>query len=135
MGMLGWMISEAAVRAGQLEEAQRLAMEAKTFFQRLDMPYEIAISHFALGLTNAVQEKWDEALTGFEQALNIYRTLNHPWDIAVTLYEMGMAHTKRKDEGDQEKAQQEFEEAFRIFTELKAQPSMDKVNAALDRLK
>jgi tetratricopeptide (TPR) repeat protein len=103
MGMLGWMISEAAVRAGQLEEAQRALLWSQNLFQSARHAIRDYISHFALGLTNAVQEQWDEALTGFEQALNIYRTLNHPWIWRYTLRN-GDGSYKAQDEGDQEKA-------------------------------
>jgi tetratricopeptide (TPR) repeat protein len=135
MEMWSFAVPEVAARVGQVEEAKSLAADSMTLFQAVGMPYGVVTSRLALGLAYVGQMKWDEALTEFEQVLEIARTLDHPWDIAVTLYEMGISHTKRRDEGDQERAQQEFEEAFRIFTELKAQPSMEKVNAALDRLK
>ena len=134
MEMWSFAVPEVAARSGQVEEAKSLAADSMTLFQALGMPYGVVTSRLAFVLAYVGQMKWDEALTEFERALEIARTLDHPWDIAVTLYEMGMSHAKRRDEGDQERAQQEFEEAFRIFTELKAQPSIDKINAALDRL-
>lgn len=133
--MLSSMIPETFIRADQIEEARHFIAEAMPVYQDQKIPYGIALCHFALGLANLMQDKPDEVLAEFGQALGLYRTLNHPWDIASTLYQMGAAHAMSGHAGDQEKAHQEFEEALRIFTELKAQPGVDKVSAALDRLK
>ena len=70
----------------------------------------------------------------FEQALNMYRTLSHPWEIANTQYEMGLVYALRGAAGDKDSARQHSAEALAAFTTLKAQPAIDKVEAALSRL-
>ena len=127
-------VAEVAARAGHLEEAQYLAKEALLLFQNIGAPAGLAESHLALGLVHAGHEEWDEAITEFGQALDLYRALNHVWDIASTLYELGTVHAARGNEGDKDKVRQEFNEALKLFTELKAQPVVDKVQAALGEL-
>jgi predicted ATPase/class 3 adenylate cyclase len=128
------MLPETAARAKHWPEAERLARDAIIMFEGIGAKAAVANSHLALGLVHAGQHKWDEALAEFQQALDGYQTLGHPWDIANTKYETGLAHAVRGGDGDQDYARQEFEEALKIFTELKAQPAMDKVNAALGGL-
>ena len=128
------MVAETATRAGHLEEAERLATEAMTLFQGPGIPIGIASSHFALGLVYAGQQKFNRALTEFEQALILYRTLSHPWNIANTQYEMGLVCASRGAAEDKDSARQHIEEALAAFTTLKAQPAIDKVEAALSRL-
>jgi len=134
MWVLSSWLPETYIRAGKIEAARQYIAEALPKYQEQNIPYFTAICHFALGLANAAQNLDDKALRKFEYALSIYRDINHPWDIANTLYEMGITHVNRNKEGDMKEARQKFEEASEIFTELEAQPSIDKVNAALDLL-
>jgi len=127
--MLSSMLPKVYIYAGQIEEAQQQISQSKTNYQDQNIPYGIAICHFATGLIYTINESYTDALLEFEQAHNLYRKLDHPWDIANVLYEMGGVH---KLLGDREQARKTFEEALAIFTHLKAQPSMDKINQALE---
>ncbi|HSG26762.1 MAG TPA: hypothetical protein VLA32_11655, partial [Anaerolineales bacterium] len=128
------MLPLTYIYAGQIKQAQQHIAQSLTIYQDQNIPYGIAICHFAAGLMHALHKLYDEALSEFEQAIAIYRTINHPWDIANTLYEMGSVHVKQYDNVDREKGREVFEGALKIFTELKAQPSIDKINKALELL-
>lgn len=128
------IVAEVAARAGHLEEARHLAQDGMAFFQGLGSLMGLAGSHLALGLVHANNKEWNTAIAEFGQALDLYRSINHVWDVASTLYELGTVHTRRGNEGDKDKARQEFDEALKLFTRLKAQPDMDKVQAALNHL-
>lgn len=127
-------LPEAAARAGQWSEAERLAGETLAFFQKQGSPFGVASSHFAFGLAHVGRQKWDVALTEFEQALRGYQTLGHAWDISNTRYEIGLVHAARRNDGDEDRARQNFEESLTGFAALDAQPGMDKVKAALEQL-
>ena len=129
------MLPEAAARARQWSEAERLAGETLAFFERQGSPLGVASSHFALGLTHTGQQKWDEALTEYQQALEGFQTLGHPWDTANTQYEMGLVHAARLGERDKDKARQYFEEALSAFSALGAKPGIEKVEKELGKLK
>jgi len=129
------MVAETAARAGHLEEAERLAAEAMALFQGLGVPIGVAGSHFAFGLAYAGQQKVNEALAEFEQALSGYGALGHAWDIANTHYEIGLVYAAPEGDGDKDKARRQLEEAQVAFASLNAQPGMDKVKAALSQLK
>jgi tetratricopeptide (TPR) repeat protein len=131
--MWAWLAPEAVARAGRWQEARSLAAETLEISLQANFPYSILTSRFALGLAFAGQSAWSEALAEFEHGLEIARMLDHPWDIATFLYEMGSVYAIRANSGDREKARRSFDEALAYFTELKAQPSVDKVIAALDR--
>jgi tetratricopeptide (TPR) repeat protein len=129
------MLPEVAARAGHLSEAERLAGETLAFFERQGSPLGVASSHLALGLAHAGQERWNEALGEFKQALEGYRTLGHPWDAANTQYEMGLVHVTRGGDADKDRARQYFEEALTTFSTLRAKPGVEKVETALGKLK
>jgi tetratricopeptide (TPR) repeat protein len=129
------MLPEAVARAGHWSEAERLAGETLVFFERQASPLGMACSHLALGLVYAGQQKWDEALTEYQQALEGYQTLGHPWDIANTQYEMGLVHAARLGEGDKDRARQFFEDALPVFSALGAKPGIEKVEKELGKLK
>jgi len=129
------MLPEAAARARQWSEAELLAGETLAFFERQRSPLGVASSHFALGLTHTRQQKWDEALTEYQQALEGFQTLGHPWDTANTQYEMGLVHAARMGERDKDKARQCFEEALSAFSALGAKPGIEKVEKELGKLK
>ena len=128
------MLPEAAARAGHWSEAERLAGETLAFFEKQGSPLGVASSHFALGLKHAGQQKWDAALTEFEQALSGYQTLGHAWNISNTQYEIGSVHAARRNDGDEDRARRRFEESLTGFAALNAKPGMDKVKAALEQL-
>jgi len=129
------MLPEAAARAGHWSEAERLVGETLAFFEKQGSPLGVASSHFALGLTHTGQQKWDEALTEYQQALEGFQTLGHPWDTANTQYEMGLVHAARLGERDKDKARQCFEEALSAFSALGAKPGIEKVEKELGKLK
>jgi len=129
------LLPETAARARHWSETEHLAREAIIMFGGIGAKAGVANSHFALGLAYAGQQKWNEALTEYQQALEGYQTLGHPWDIANTQYEMGLVHAARSGDGDKDKAQQLFDEALIAFSSLGAKPGVEKVGATLEKLK
>ncbi len=129
------MLPEAAARVRRWLEAERLAGETLTFFQKQGVPFGVASSHFALGLVHAGQGRLDEALAEFEQAHGGYQALGHPWDTANTQYEMALVYSGRQQAGDLDQAKQLLQQAYSTFQDLEAEPRMAKVTLALEQLK
>ena len=131
MSMWTWTVPKVGVYADKIEEALLFTTKASELFQKLKVPYGLAKTHFAFGLANSQQKKWNEAIADFEQALNIYRELKHPWDIANTLYEIGSVYSAEGKKEGTKKAREVFGEARSLYKNLNAQPSIEKVNALL----
>jgi tetratricopeptide (TPR) repeat protein len=129
------MLPETAARAKHWPEAEHLAREAIIMFEGIGAKAGVANSHFALGLMHAGQQKLDEALAEFQQALEGYQSLGHPWDTANTKYEMGLVHAARGGDGDKDQARRSFEAALTAFSSLGAKPGAEKVEIELRKLK
>jgi tetratricopeptide (TPR) repeat protein len=129
-----FMLPEVAARAGQLDEAERLARETLVFFENQGAPLGVASSHFAFGQVHAGRYQWEQAIAEYDQAIKGYQHLDLPWDTAITQYEMGLVHAMRGDAGDDEKARQLFADALASFSDLEARPGAEKVRVALEKL-
>jgi tetratricopeptide (TPR) repeat protein len=125
---------EVATRVGLHAEASSMARDALSLFDKLELTPGLASCRLSLGLAQAGQAKWNEALRHFEQALAHYRDIGHPWDAANTQYEMGLVYTSRRQTGDLEAAKGHFHEALAVFTELGAEPAARKTGLALETI-
>jgi len=82
------------------------------------------------------QQQWSLAEVDLQQALQLCETLNLPWERAHTLYYLGIFHQKRgASPGDDKDAtnctRYYFELALGFYESLSAQPSIERVRAAL----
>ncbi len=118
---------------GRWAEATSLAQKALAFFKQPELPAGLAHSHFALGLAQAGQKAWDEALGEYEQYLTRFRTLGHLWDVVNSQFEIGQVYAARQQAGDFDKGRELFDQALAGFRALEAKPGMAKVEAALRR--
>ena len=132
--MMASMVPQVAARVGHWDEAASFAKDALAIAQRPRLPHILATSHFALGLVHAGQERWDEAVDEFREALTRYNDLGHRWDIADTQYELGLVYSVRSQAGDHEEARKLFEDALITLNALETKPAISKVNDALEKL-
>jgi tetratricopeptide (TPR) repeat protein len=131
---MSYMLPEAAVRAGQLEEAEVLAQDAFELSQHPLLPMIVANSHFALGLVNSSRESLDDAINEYEEALSGFQSLGHLWDVAKTRLNMGKLYSKRRMSGDKKAAQKLFQESLDTFEKLEAKPAIEKVTREIEKL-
>ena len=128
------MIPEVAARTGRWSEATSLASEALALSQSLGLQAVLATARFAIGLAQAGQERWGDALHEYGGALAQFREVGHAWDVANTQYEMGLVHSARRKEGDLEAAEGRFQEALAAFEDLGAEPAARRTRLALETI-
>lgn len=132
--ILSRMLPQVAARVSHWDEAIAISKEVIAMSQGLQLPLFLAAAHFALGLANAGQEKWDDALGEFNEALTAYQDLGHTWDTADTQYELGLVYSDRGQDGDKEEAKKLFEDALITYEALETGPAIGKVNEAVGKL-
>jgi len=83
--------------------------------------------YLAKGMLATAQEDWEAAAESFGKAIQLNRRYQLPWDEAKTLYERGLMHLARGQEGDREKAHADLDEALAIFQRVEAKKDVEKV--------
>jgi len=79
------------------------------------------------------QKNWKQSLQFFEKSLQGYRSLGaekwYVWEFAELLYEYGLMHLNRNEEGDRERAYSLLNEALAIYQKMDAKRKIEKIIA------
>jgi predicted ATPase/DNA-binding CsgD family transcriptional regulator len=125
------LLAEAALHAGQADEADLRAREALTMAISAGDGFNVGYANGTRAAAAAYRGDLDGALRLGEDALAIARDIDHGWAAARTL--LGLGDLARLT-GNPAKARQHYLEAFAILREVDARPEMARCLAGLGRI-
>jgi len=126
-------LSQLCLRKGEIEKAQELI--EKTYENATRSGNMLVISHAEMlkAMLFREQKSWEQSLQFFEKSLQGYRSLSaekwYVWEFAELLYEYGLMHLNRNEEGDRERAYPLLNEALAIYQKTDAKRKIEKIMA------
>jgi tetratricopeptide (TPR) repeat protein len=85
------------------------------------------------GMLFREQKNWEQSQQHFEKSLHGYKSLNaqkwYVYRFAELLYEYGLMHLDRNQEGDKEKAYSLLDQALEIYRKMDAKKKIEKILA------
>jgi tetratricopeptide (TPR) repeat protein len=125
--------SKLYLKRGEIEKARELIEKtsehaAKTK-NRLLLPYADMLK----AMLFREEKSWKQSIQHFEKSLQGYKSLNaQKWYVgqfAELLYEYGLMHLDRNQEGDKEKAYSLLDQALEIYQKMDAKKKIEKIIA------
>jgi tetratricopeptide (TPR) repeat protein len=117
-------------KRGELEEAATHLRRAQEILRnREDWRGLAAEVHQADGILAATEQRWPDAETAFDKAVEINRQYHLPYYEARTLLEWGEMYLYRNEIGDRERGMQLLDQALPIFQRIQAKKMVEKVLA------
>jgi tetratricopeptide (TPR) repeat protein len=133
--LMAWAIfnmSEAYMRKGMVERAIDYNDVAHELLTVQNDKLGLAAVYMNYGLIYRFKREWDRADTEFQKSIELFKSLNVPFSLAQVYYERGMMHL---DNRSFRSAKSWFTKSLRIFNKLGATKFVEKVDAALAKLK
>ena len=127
------ILSKLYLRKGEIEKAQELI--EKTYENATKTGNILATSRAEMlkAMLFREQKNWKQSLQFFEKSLQGYRSLGaekwYVWEFAELLYEYGLMHLNRNEEGDRERAYSLLNEALAIYQKMDAKRKIEKIIA------
>jgi tetratricopeptide (TPR) repeat protein/tRNA A-37 threonylcarbamoyl transferase component Bud32 len=127
------ILSKLCLKKGEIEKARELIEKtsehaAKTK-NRLIIPYVDMLK----AMRFREQRNWEQSLQHFERSFQEYKSLNaqkwYLYQFAELLYEYGLMHLDRNQEGDKEKAYSLLNQALEIYQKMDAKKKIEKIIA------
>ncbi len=131
---VGWgsfNMSEALVKADEIEKAKHHIKRAEDIMKSLDEMIGIAAVYHVEGLIKREEGKFEDAIDLIEEGLEINEELDVPFNIAEFKYDLGLIY---KEMEDNEKAKEYLEESREIFTDLGAEHFLKWIDSELEEL-
>jgi predicted ATPase/DNA-binding CsgD family transcriptional regulator len=125
------LLAEAALHAGQLDEAEARATEALTITDGAGDGFNASFASGIRAATAAYRGDRDAAQRLGEAALAVAREIDQQWAVARGL--LGMGDLARLS-GEPAQARLYYDEAFSILREVRARPEMARCLAGLGRI-
>jgi len=126
-------LSRLYLKKGEIEKAEELIEKIYEFAAKAKMEWLIADAEKLRGMLFREQKSWEQSIQHFEKSLEKYKSLNlHKWwvlEFAGLLYEYGLMHLNRNQEGDKEKAYSLLNQALEIYRKTDAKKRIEKVIA------
>jgi tetratricopeptide (TPR) repeat protein len=105
------------VSAGDREEACRHLAQLQDFAGHASTNWASAYSSWATGLVASLDEHWNEAISAFEKAAELWKGLSWPYHLGNTYRSLAMA---RMEKGEVEVANSLLDMSLEIFNRLHA---------------
>ncbi len=131
---VGWgsfNMSEALVKANDIEKAKHHIKRAEDIMKSLDERIGIAAVYHVEGLIKRKEGKFEEAIDLIEEGLEMNEELDVPFNIAEFKYDLGLIY---KDMGEDEKAKNYLKESRETFTDLGAEHFLRWIDEELEEL-
>ncbi|MEE8159768.1 MAG: BREX system ATP-binding domain-containing protein, partial [Dehalococcoidia bacterium] len=123
-------------KRGELEEAATHLRRAQEILRNGEDWRGLAAEvHQADGILAATEQRWPDAETAFDKAVEINRQYHLPYYEARTLLEWGEMYLYRNEIGDRERGMQLLDQALPIFQRIQAKKMVEKVLARREVLR
>jgi len=124
-------LAQLHLEKGEIEKAKELIEEIHDYAtktkNRLVTPY----AEMLKAMLFREHENWKQSTQHFEKSLQGYKSLNaQKWYVhrfAELLYEYGLMHLNRNEEGDEEKAYSLLNQALEIYRKMDAKKKIEKI--------
>jgi len=126
-------LSKLYLKKGAIEKAKELIEKAYEYATKTKNPSTISYAEMSKAMLFREQKKWEESIQNFEKSLQGYKALNaQKWYVdqfAELLYEYGLMHLDRNEEGDKERAYSLLNQALEIYRKMDAKKKTEKIIA------
>ena len=119
-------IASAFVENGKIDEAEKMYIDARIIFTRLDKKEEVVNINNAIGLIYLQKKKFDSAMANFNAALAASRQLGYTYGEKKSCYNLALLY---KEKNDKERAVRFLNRAIEMD-----ESTNDKYGLALSRL-
>ena len=124
-------LAELGARTGDAALYERFGAQALELGWRSGARKSLAQATRARSIVAIGEERFDDALTDVENALQIYQSLGTTWEEARTRYVLAGLYRRRGSEADAACAQTELARALALFDALRAVRDIARARAAL----
>jgi tetratricopeptide (TPR) repeat protein/KaiC/GvpD/RAD55 family RecA-like ATPase len=132
-------LAQLHLEKGEIEKAKELIEETYDYAtktkNRLVTPY----AEMLKAVRFRGQKNWKQSAQHFEKSLRGYKSLNaQKWYVhrfAELLYEYGLMHMNRNEEGDKEKTYSLMNQALEIYQKMDAKKKVEKIRSRMIALK
>jgi tetratricopeptide (TPR) repeat protein len=124
-------LAELGARTGDTALYERFGAQALELGWRSGARKSLAQATRARAIIAIGEERFDDAMTDVENALQIYQSLGTTWEEARTRYVLAGLYRRRASDGDAACAQTELARALALFDALNAVRDIARARAAL----
>jgi class 3 adenylate cyclase/tetratricopeptide (TPR) repeat protein len=124
-------LAELGARTGDTALYERFGAQALELGWRSGARKSLAQATRARSIVAIGEERFDDAMTDVENALQIYQSLGTTWEEARTRYVLAGLYRRRGSDGDAACAQTELARALALFDALRAVRDIARARAAL----
>ena len=126
-------LSKLYLKKGETEKARQLIEKTHDYATNKKNRLYIADAEMLKAMLFREQKNWEQSIQYFEKSLQGYKSLNlqkwYVWKFAELLYEYGIMHLDRNEEGDKEKAYSLLNQALEIYQKMDAKKKIEKIIA------
>ena len=126
-------LSKLYLKKGEIEKAKELIEKTSEHATKTRNRLLISYADMLKGMLFREQKDWEESQQHFEISLHGYKSLNaqkwYVYQFAELLYEYGLMHLDRNQEGDKEKAYSLLDQALEIYRKMDAKKKIEAVIA------
>jgi len=126
-------LSKLYLKKGEIEKAEELIEKTYEHATRTKNRLVIPYAEMLKAMLFREQKNWEQSVQHFEKSLEGYKSLNaQKWYVAQfaeLLYEYGVMHLDRNQEGDKEKAYSLLNQALAIYQRIDAKKKIEKIIA------
>lgn len=126
LGNIGWALQQK----GDLDSAMKYEEDSLRIFREIGNQNGEANQLGNIGLIYQEKGELDKALGYYGDALRIHRQIGNRVSEATGMVNIGIIYRKK---GEPEKAQDFLQKALKIFSELEAQPQIDKIKKQIKK--
>jgi len=124
-------LSKLYLKKGEIEKAKELIEKTYEYATKTKNRLVIPYAEMLKAMLFREQKKWEQSIQHFEKSLKGYKSLNaQKWLVyllAELLYEYGLMHLDRNEEGDKERAYSLLNQALEIYQKMDAKKKIEKI--------
>lgn len=126
-------LSKLYLKKGETEKAKELIEKTHEHATKTKNRLLISYTDMLKAMLFREQKDWERSQQHFEKSLHEYKSLNaqkwHVQQFAELLYEYGLMHLDRNQEGDKERAYSLLDQALEIYRRMHAKKKIEKIIA------